>query len=198
MKKLSFLVPVFIRLIPFLFVITVSCLFVYAAVQQNYRQGANDPQIQIAEDISTFLASGGKPGEVLNQSSQVDISKSLAPFVAIYDDTGKLIGTSGFLHGQAISIPAGVLAYAKKDSENRVTWQPEKGVRSATVSVYYSTDKNKGYVVVGRSLREVEKREAKLCRMTFLAWIGSIVLTFFALAITTRPKKLETNTTTLS
>ena len=68
------------------------------------------------------------------------------------------------------------------------------------MSVYYNynTDKNKGYVVMGRSLREIEKREAVLYQMTLLTWIGSIILTSLALAITIKFKKKETNTTILS
>ncbi|MBN9387249.1 MAG: hypothetical protein J0I20_04285 [Chloroflexi bacterium] len=44
-------------------VITVSFLsgLVYIIEQQNLRQAANDPQIQMAEDVASSLASGKSP-----------------------------------------------------------------------------------------------------------------------------------------
>ena len=40
--------------------------------------------------------------------------------------------------------------------EDRLTWQPEPGVRSATVVVHYQ-GAQAGFVMAGRSLREVGK-----------------------------------------
>ncbi len=72
------------------FAITGVCATIYWAVQQNYRQTANDPQIQMAEDASNSLSSSGKVGD-FNTEIKIDISKSLAPFVIIYDVKGNPI-----------------------------------------------------------------------------------------------------------
>ncbi|HEX3640343.1 MAG TPA: hypothetical protein VHV10_03525, partial [Ktedonobacteraceae bacterium] len=42
---------------------------------------------------------------------------------------------------------------------------------------------NSGFVLVGRSLREVENREDNILQMLFLGGIGMLFVTFFATAI---------------
>ncbi len=86
-------------------VITLFAGLVYAAVQQNYRQNANDPQIQIAEDTASSLSSGASIKSVV-PATQVDIAKSLGLFVAVYDDSGKLLATNANENGKNISYPA--------------------------------------------------------------------------------------------
>ena len=48
----------FIAWLPFAIIIVIFSGLVYAIVQQNYRQSANDPQIQIAEDLATAISQG--------------------------------------------------------------------------------------------------------------------------------------------
>ncbi len=50
---------------------------------------------------------------------------------------------------------------ASRVGEDRITWQPEPGIRSAVVVVHY-TGATPGYVMAGRSLREVEWRIDRL------------------------------------
>jgi hypothetical protein len=133
---------------------------VYVVVQQSLRQSANDPQIQMAEDAAAALARGQDAASIVPES-QVDLGRSLAPFLMLFDDAGQVIGTSGLLHGQPPVLPSGVLAYAGQNGEDRVTWQPEAGVRIATVIVH-SGGPNGGFALAGRSLREVEEREAQV------------------------------------
>jgi hypothetical protein len=68
-----------------------------------------------------------------------------------------------------------------------VTWQPAPNVRMATVVVPYSGSNVSGFVVAGRSLREVEVREASLTKMVGLAWIIGLVATLVAAALGKRP-----------
>ena len=49
------------------------CCLTYLAVQQVLRMGANDPQIQMAEDTASALASGSNPASLV-PSSTVEIS----------------------------------------------------------------------------------------------------------------------------
>ena len=81
---------------------------VYLIVQQNYRITANDPQIQFAEDAAAALGQGQSPQAVI-PSPQVDIASSLAPYVVVFNDAGKVIASSGLLHGQLPNLPAGVI-----------------------------------------------------------------------------------------
>jgi len=155
---------------------------IYVAVQQNYRQAANDQPTQIAEDIANAIIQGmAEPGDIL-PPNKTDIKKNLLPFVLIYDDTGKQLGSSALLNDKDPEYPKGVLDSVKQQGEKKITWEPEAGVRMATVVTRY-TGKFSGFVVVGRSLREVEAHINNLTAMTALATglalIVSLLLIFF-------------------
>src|SRR4051812_9606841 len=79
----------------------------YGAVQQDLRQSANDPQIQMAEDIATKLTDGQSLQSVV-PAEKVDIAKSLAPYIIIFDGTGKPIASSAQLDGQIPTLPPGI------------------------------------------------------------------------------------------
>jgi hypothetical protein len=174
-----------IRIIKYwlLCVIVVSGLIglIYGAVQQDIRQGANDPQIQMAEDIAAKLASGKQLQSVV-PSEKVDLAKSLAPYVIIFDANGNPVASSAQLDGKIPTIPSGVFDYVRQNGEDRITWEPQTGVRSAVVVTQYK-GLNSGFVLAGRSLREVEKREDNLLQILLLGWIVMLGVTFVATAI---------------
>lgn len=161
------------RWIPFALVITALCGLVYLVGQQNLRQGANDPQIQMAEDIAAKLSTGKSPSEVI-PSEQTDISNSLNTFVTIYDQNKNPVASSANLDGLIPELPAGVFNFVSDHGEDRITWQPKPEVRIAAVITKYNNN-NLGYVLVGRSLREVEKRESQLMFQVEVAG-GAILL----------------------
>ncbi len=154
---------------------------IYVAVQQNLRQGANDPQIQMAEDAATKLANGQSVQNVVS-SEKVDIANSLAPYLIIFDANGNPIASSAQLDSQTPTIPSGVFNYVRQNGEDRFTWQPQTGVRSAVVVTQYKGS-NSGFVLAGRSLREVEKREDSLMLVLLAGWVVMILVTFVATAI---------------
>lgn len=158
-------------------VMTLILGIVYATAQQILRMNANDPQIQIAQDTAAALRDGAAPDEVLPY--EVDIATSLSPYVVIFDNSGKAIAGSGTLHGELPTMPIGVFENARRNGENRVTWQPEPGVRSATVITHYSGNEP-GFVMAGRSLREVERRIDRLGQMIGLGWLFSLFATLAA------------------
>jgi hypothetical protein len=153
-------------------IVTIVFLTIYAASQQVLRQSANDPQIQMAEDAAMALSSGSAaPADFMPASRQpFDISQSLSPFTMIFDQGGVLLESSGSLLGEAAQPPAGTFADAKARGEDRFTWQPAAGERFAAVLKYYS-GAHTGFVLVGRSLREVETRENNLLKIAALAWL---------------------------
>ena len=65
--------------IPLAVVTTALVGFTYLGVQQSYRSGLNDPQVQLAEDGAARLDEGATPASVAGTGS-VDIARSLAPF----------------------------------------------------------------------------------------------------------------------
>ena len=146
----------------------------YVSVQQSYRQSANDPQLQLAEDAAARLSSGDAPAAVVGDS-QVDVATSLAPFVVVYGPDGQVLAASGSLDGQAPTPPAGVLQAARDSGSNMVTWEPRDGVRQAVEVVPWSSSSGSGTVLAGRSLREVERRVDDLTLMVGLGWIVTLL-----------------------
>lgn len=172
-----------IKFIPFAFVISCALGLVLFEVHQNYRQNANDPQIQIAEDLANLVQSGQNTDN-LNLPDRIDITQSLATFVVVYDTDHTPVAGSGYLNANSPIPPAGTF----RDTENRFTWEPSNDVRIATVLV--PIDKgNKGYVLAGRSLREVEIRENNLTITIVLAWFAAMVGTFAILWVINRISK---------
>lgn len=154
-------------------VLTLACGICYVAVQQTLRQSANDPQIQMAEDAAAALAKGEAPEVFGGSGAKIDMARSLSSFLIIFDDNGQPVVSTVQLNGQTPAPPAGVLAYAKAHGENRVTWQPRPGVRNATVIVHYAGQKS-GFVLAGRSLREVEARISAIGRLITAGWVASL------------------------
>jgi hypothetical protein len=170
-----------IRWLPLACVATALAGLVYLAVQQTLRLSANDPQIQLAEDAGAALAAGQPPQSVL-PGAPVDLATSLRPYVIVLSDSGELVASSATLHGQSPVIPTGVLAYAREHGEERVTWQPEAGVRSAAVIVRYAGSQP-GFVLAGRSLREVEYREQQMLQLVAVVWLATLLVSFVGLLI---------------
>ncbi len=176
MSKLIRIIKVWL---PIAFVVTVLSGVIYWVMQQNYRQSVYDPQIEIAEDSA--LAMQTSPFR-LGPSMFIDISKSLATFKIFYGADRKIIESDAVLNGQSPTLPNGVFDWAQSHGEDRFTWQPQDNIRIATVVVSFNSSKSSGYVVVGRNLREVERRIEKLGLQILIGWgismMGSLTLVF--------------------
>lgn len=154
---------------------------IYTAVQQDLRQGANDPQIQMAEDVAAKLA-GGQAVQNVVPSEKVDIATSLAPYLIIFDANGNPVASSAQFDGQTPTIPSGVFDSVRQNGEDRITWQPQAGVRSAVVVTQFKGSTS-GFVLAGRSLREVERREDGLMQILLAGWVVMILVTLVATAL---------------
>ncbi len=100
----------------------------------------------------------------MEQQGKVDIAHSLSPFIAVLNEDGTVLASTGQLNNEPPKIPQGALNVAKQQGKNRITWMPNPEVRSALVITRYGGDKP-GLVVVGRSLSEVENRIQDLTKM---------------------------------
>jgi hypothetical protein len=163
--------------LPFAVVISAFCLLVYASVQQALRNGLNDPQIQMAEDTA-YALDRGTTIEALVPAEQVEMSRSLTPFIVVFDNNGKPIASSGLLNGDLPQVPQGVFDSAKQNGSNRVTWQPASSVRIAAVVTPYKG----GFVLAGRNMREVEQRESQTEMFAGVTWALTLIATFFVIA----------------
>ncbi|HEX9094396.1 MAG TPA: hypothetical protein VF902_10500 [Coriobacteriia bacterium] len=170
--------------LPIVVAVSGVCFFTMVAVQQSYRQGANDPQIQLAEDAAARLTAGEAPKSVVG-SGQVDVAASLAPWVVVYGADKAPVAWSGVLDGKAARPPVGVLDAAAVSGRNAVSWQPRPEVRAAIVAVPVKGGAG-GFVVAGRSLREVEVRESLIYQMGLAAWAVTMLATLVAAWAATR------------
>ena len=151
--------------------------FTYLAVQQNYRSSLNDPQIQMTEDAQARLLGGAQPAEVVPRGTSFDIEKSLSPFIAVYDESGNPLESSGFLRNAPPRPPIGVFEYAKESGENRVTWQPNSNTRIALVVRPVAIESG-WFVASGRNMREVESRISRFTSAGGLILIATLVMSF--------------------
>jgi hypothetical protein len=151
-------------------IVTGIFVAMYATVQQVHRSTANDPQMQIARDISARLDAYNIVH--LLPDDTIEISNSLGTFVTFYDHNGEPIGSSGMLDGKLPKIPKGVFEYARINREHDVTWQPRPGVRMAMIVESVPSSLQVGFVAVGRSLQEVEIRESNLVRILLMIWVA--------------------------
>jgi hypothetical protein len=161
--------------------LTVLALLVAVATQQDLRQGANDPQQQLAEDAATRLDAGEAP-ETVVRGPEVDLAASLSPFVAVYRTDGTIVASDGLLDGGLPDPPSGILATARSAGVDRVTWQPRSGVRIALVAVPWSG----GTVVAGRSLRRVEEIVTSIQQVVALIWLAGVIAVAGASVIAAR------------
>jgi len=172
---------IFRQWLPLAVAITAVCGLVYLAVQQELRQTANDPQIQIAEDAAAALENGAAVDSIL-PAGKVAIERSLAPFVMVFNDRGEVAASSAALHGETPQLPPGILEYVRTHGQDRVTWQPEGDVRIAAVVVRHQ-GAQPGFVLAGRSLREVEIREGNAELEAGAAWILTLAVTLVMCAL---------------
>ena len=147
---------------------TILIGLIYVTVQQAYRSGANDPQLEIARDMHERIGKGASVQQYLSDS--INLRQSLRAFAALYNPQGQVMQSSGFLDGRLPQLPSGVFDFAKTTGQYLVTWQPRSGVRMATVILPVHSA-SVGYIVVGRSLGEVEIREHNLLIEVFVCWL---------------------------
>ncbi|GAC1306427.1 MAG: hypothetical protein NVSMB24_16740 [Mucilaginibacter sp.] len=163
---------IFKNWLPYAAVITLLCGIIYIATQQNFRSTANDPQYQLVEDGAAAINNGADPKSLITAGPAIEISRSLAPFMVIYDAAGTLIASNANLDGHALTMPKGVLTYIQEHGADAATWQPRPGVRLAMVGLRSNAGK---VVIAGRSLRKVEERIARLGEQVLFGWVCSLI-----------------------
>ena len=144
--------PVFFHAVILGLILTVMGGSAAVAFQQLLRRGADEPQIQMADDYAAGLASGQRPSDVIplpmaiiptppivarredgsqaqlwtccsiRMTGGVDIDRSLQPFALVYDDSGNLIFSNGHLDQAIPTPPRGVFNYLRSHSIDKFTW----------------------------------------------------------------------------
>jgi hypothetical protein len=178
---------IFKIIIVFIFV-TLFSLMVYGVAQQTLRMSMNMVPATLATDAIYKLENGIAPKSVTLPPA-IELSKSISPFVMILDANGKVLVSSAILNGKVPTIPSGIFDFVNAKGEDRVTWQPEAGVREATVINRYTAGTVSGYVVAGTSLKESEATIDKIGRDIFIGWVIINVFSVISLAFLELIKK---------
>lgn len=156
-------------------VVIFSTIFVsicYAA-KGVLRQQANDPQVEVTDQVANIIRQGAPLDVIISGAEQVDLSKSGALFVMIYDKDKNLVGSSAVLNGQPLSLPVEALDKAKGFNDYRFDWEVSEYVKAA--AVVKAVDEI-GYVVAAKSLAEYENRANTLSQPLWIGWAVSIIL----------------------
>ncbi len=164
------------------FLVTFFSLLIFGTGQYILRSGADDPQVQIANDTVAGL-NAGYPVDAISPGPGKTIDKGTTAFVLVYDQDGNPIAGSALYKDKIPQIPKGVFAHAMKSGDHRVTWQPAKELRFASVIIPYKSPTVEGFVVSARSLKETESRIAKLGSFVFTSWI--LMMLFVAITSAT-------------
>jgi hypothetical protein len=178
---------IFKIVIVFIFV-TLFSVMVYGVTQQTLRMNANAVPAALAMDAIFKLENGVAPKSVILPPT-VELSKSISPFVMIFDSNGKVLVSSALLNGKVPTIPSGIFDFVNAKGEDRVTWQPEAGVLEALVVDRYSVGSVSGYVAAGTSLKESEATIDKIGKDIFIGWVIINVFSVISLAFLELIKK---------
>jgi len=167
-----------IKFLPFAVAITFLSGLVFVVMQQDLRTSANEPQIGMAQEIVAELA-WGNPDTLLSYGKS-NPHLSTSAFVNIYDDGGRPL-SSGVYGSDLPALPQGVLDYTRVHGSDVFTWQPMRGLRIAAVIYRYTgayQGESSGFVLAGRSLREVERQESSLLKEVFATWLVAMFAVF--------------------
>jgi hypothetical protein len=159
--------------------VTVISLFVYLGIFQVYRNNANDPQLEISLDASKEipkLIAQGVSVESIIQGRTLEISESVSMFFVVFDKEGKTLASSGKLKGNLPVARKSILEASKKTGQNILTWEPQKDLRFAAVIRPFENDS--GYILVARSLKNIENSIKDLMKISFVAWLVLLILSY--------------------
>lgn len=166
-------------------IITLIYGSIYGSVQQVYRSLANDPQVDVVDQLAGIIKQDIPLEAIIGEADQIEIADSKGLFVMVFDKNKNLVGSSAVLNGKALSLPSGVFDQANQDAGNRFTWEPEKGLRMAVVLKQID---DKGYALAGRSLKETELRTNQITTMLIVAWTLSLLVTL-VLSLVLKPRR---------
>ncbi len=163
---------------PLVITLTMVTMFVFIGVQFSARTGANDPQVQMADEVVQSLSKDIVPAIFMSEDT-IAIESDLSPYIVVFDANRSPIMGNGLLNGELPTLPSGVFDRTLQAGESRFTWSPESGVRHASVLRHYQDERNilSGYVLSGRSLQEPEYRIAMFGYLTIFFWLLSVLVT---------------------
>jgi hypothetical protein len=143
---------------------------IYVVSQQLDRLSANDDPLRLASQVAAELREG--QSTTIDAQPHVDLARSLALFVVVENAQGTATAGSGFLKNQLVSLPTGVLSDAGRTGRDDVTWQPESGLRFATVTLRVGDQ----FVSAGQSLAPSEDRDTTFQELVGFGWLAAMLV----------------------
>ncbi len=145
---------------PIAVAVTAGYWLTYVVAFDTAFRSAFSPQAQTAVDAAARLDAGADPMSVL-PAYRIDMSRSLYPYLAVYDRAGVPLASTVELDGRQPVLPSAVFDYARTGVERHdatwyavyagpapwIYWTPRPGLTSAVVVQPWSG----GFVIVGRS-----------------------------------------------
>lgn len=166
--------PIFFYALVLALILTLWGFPAAMTLQGVMRGAADQPQIQMAQNYASAIASG-KLAEDAIPTGHLDLATSLEPFTILYSADGKPLRSSGYLDEAVPTPPTGVFDYLRTHPTDKFTWQPRPGLRIAAVAQRIDGAKP-GFILVGRSLTLVQQQENQLRRGTFITWFALMAL----------------------
>ena len=146
----------------------------------------NMPLLQLAQSVETEIRAGVKTSEIL-KGQEIDLSVNQGPFITLYSLDKKVLGSSQHLSDQILTLPSGVLDHARTRGEVRLTWQPTRELRFATITDFMPTF---GYISISQSLKETEARATRGVWIALSALGLGALVSGFAIWLFARWRKL--------
>ena len=143
-------------------------------ISQMMRRGADQPQIDMVAWYAGEISAGQAPDKVI-PPGYVDLESSLQPVIIFYDDQGRAGRGTGYLGQKLPALPSGVFDHVRQSGYEKLTWQPQRGVRLASV-IKRVSGPHSGFVLAARSLRVVEEQKVVLWRMALGVWMLVMLL----------------------
>lgn len=150
-----------------LVLITVGFGTLYVTVQQYGRSAANDAPVALAQSVASGLSAGQKPADLVD--IHLDAAATYQPFFVVYDQNFRPLAGTGYLDGSLAHPDDGVFTHATEGKYHLVTWQPQSGVRVASVE----TKAGSYYVLAGQSLKLTENRDEIVLALAAFGWLVS-------------------------
>ncbi len=170
-------VAIFVALVALVSVLFISICY---SARTVFRQQANDPQIEVTEQVAGIVRQGVPIDAIVSSAEQIDLNSSKALFVMIFDNERSLAGSSAQLNGEAPSVPSEVFDKTNEMGEYRFDFEPSENLKFAGVMKKID---DSAYVLAGRSLSEMETRAAALEQPLWIGWIISVLLSLLLTAL---------------
>jgi hypothetical protein len=141
----------------------------------SLRSGGDQQPLRLATRAASRLEAGSRLASVLPPA--INMAASRAPFIMVFDRRHHVLVSSGRLSGRIPVLPGGVLAWAARHGEDRITWEPQPGLREAAVIEPYGQPRL-GFVLAAQSLQTISARQRTLTWSIACCWLAALMVSF--------------------